>query len=433
MRNFKISIVEDDAQFGKMLSKYLSLNPDNEVELYSNGKDFLKDLYKNPSVILLDYNLPDFNGDEILKKIKQSNANIPVIIISGQNDIETAISLLKEGAYDYIMKKPETKEHVWKILINIKNKQELEHKIVQLESEVKKKYAFSESIYGESIAIKNVFQLVDKAIKTNINVSITGETGTGKELIARAIHFNSNRAKQAFIAVNVSAIPSQLIESEMFGYNKGAFTGANSNKLGKFEEANEGTLFLDEIADMDLNMQTKLLRVLQEQEVTRLGSNIPIKINTRIIIATHKNLEDEVAKGNFREDLYYRIIGLPIEVPTLRNRENDESNKMKVPQISPSAIEKLMNYNFPGNVRELKSMVELACVMSDGGIITAENINFRTKNNLSTIFQKEQSLQEYTNQIVFHYLEKHNNDVKKVAEKLKIGISTMYKMLKEKK
>ena len=229
--------------------------------------------------------------------------------------------------------------------------------------------------------------MVEKAASTNITVSITGETGSGKEVIAKAIHYNSDRSKNPFVAVNVAAIPKDLMESELFGHEKGAFTSANTRRIGKFEEADKGTLFLDEIAELDINLQTKLLRALQEREIVRVGGNQVIPINVRIIVATNKNLMQEVHEKNFREDLYYRLLGLPIEIAPLRERDNDililakyfidgfcRDNKINKKTLTEEAQQKLMGYNFPGNVRELKSIIDLAIVMSDGENIEAQHI-----------------------------------------------------------
>jgi transcriptional regulator with PAS, ATPase and Fis domain len=245
------------------------------------------------------------------------------------------------------------------------------------------------------------------------------------------------------VPVNVTAIPSELIESEMFGYEKGAFTGANTRKIGKFELANKGTIFLDEIGEMDINMQAKLLRVLQEKELTRIGGNKAIKFDARVIVATNKNLAKEVEKGNFREDLYYRLLGLPIEIPPLRFRGNDililakffvdefcKENKMNMLQISSKAQEKLMKYPFPGNVRELKAVMELACVLTNTDIIEEDHISFNSTNAKSDFLLEEDTLQGYVQKIVKYYLQKYNNNVMVVAKKLDIGKSTIYRMLK---
>ncbi len=443
MQNFKIFIIEDDTWYAELLEYNLALNPEYEIEKYTSGAEALKNLYKKPSVITLDYGLGDMNGEEVLKKIKEVYPELPVIIISAQEDIGIAVELLRKGAYDYIVKNEETKNRLWKIITNIRDYQELQEKHETLKKEVKTKYSAQSAIIGESQEIKQVFQMIERVKNANITVSITGETGTGKEMVAKAIHYNSNRAKQTFVAVNVSAIPEGLIESELFGYEKGAFTGANSRKIGKFELASNGTLFLDEIAEMDLIAQTKVLRVIQEQELTRLGGTQSIKLNTRLIIATHKNLSEEVKKGLFRKDLYYRIMGVPINLPPLRDRGADiiilaktfiknfcDENNQNQPKLSAEASKKLLQYHFPGNVRELKAIIELAIIMAENGTIKENHIIFSQNNNMDLLNSKEKTLEQYDQQIIRHFMEKYNNKAILVAEKLGVSKSTIYRLLK---
>jgi len=292
--------------------------------------------------------------------------------------------------------------------------------------------------------MQRVFSLLEKSAKANITVSITGDTGTGKELAAKSIHFNSERMKKPFIAINVAAIPKELIESELFGYEKGAFTGADQTKMGKFEEANKGTIFLDEIGEMDLNMQAKLLRVLQEREVCRLGSNKMIPLDVRVIVATHRDLLKEVKEGRFREDLYYRLLGISVEMPPLNERGSDiivlakafiadfcKENGMPKKDLSQEAIDKLMKYKFPGNVRELKAIAEIAAVMSEGNTIEENDVQFNRKNEVDDFIQEELTLEEYNSRIIKWYLNKYNTNVLHVADKLDVGKSTIYRMLKE--
>ncbi len=445
MESFRIFIVEDDALYGEMLKHHLSLNPDNEVHLYKTGSDCLKHLYKNPNLISLDYSLPDMSGLDVMRAIKKENSDVPVVIVSGQEDISTAVALLREGAYDYFVKDDDTKDRLWNVIKKIRENLQLRSEISYLKEEIGRKYEFRNVIKGNSPAIKQIFGLIEKSIKSNISVSIAGETGTGKELVAKAIHYNSPRAKKPFVAINVSAIPRDLIESEMFGHEKGAFTGAVTRKIGKFEQAQGGTIFLDEIGEMDLNMQTKLLRVLQERELTRVGGNDLIKIDARIIVATNRNLAEEVQKGNFREDLYYRLLGLPIELPPLRYRGNDiiilakyftdefcADNKMPKLSISESAQQKLMKYPFPGNVRELRAVMELAAVLTDTDQIDESHISFNSTDSAGSFLMEENTLEGYTRKIIRYYLQKHNNNVLLVAKKLDIGKSTIYRMIKEK-
>ena len=444
MEAFKIFIVEDDKIFSKRLHYQLSLNPDFEIYVFNNGTDLLKALDQEPDLITLDYHLPDITGGEILKKVRDYLPLTPVLIISGQQDVSTALELLKNGAYDYLVKGDDLVNRLRNVIQNIREKIFLEQKVARLERELKKKFVFTNLIKGESAAMLRVYQLIEKALPSRISVSITGETGTGKELVAKAIHFNSHRKKGPFVAVNVSAIPSELIESEMFGFEKGAFTGAIGKRIGKFEEAYGGTLFLDEIGDMDINMQTKLLRVLQEEEFTRIGSNKVIKTDCRIMVATHKNLANEVKNGHFRQDLYYRLLGLPIELPPLRQRDQDmlflskhfikefaKANEMPVKNLTPAAIKKLKSYDFPGNVRELKAIVELAMVLSANEEIDVEDITFNSSLGLDDLFNKEMTLKEYNHKIVEYYLKKNNDDIKMVAEKLDIGKSTIYRMMNQ--
>jgi DNA-binding NtrC family response regulator len=444
MSQFRIFIVEDDEWYGELLSYHLSLNPDNVIEVFRSGKEVLQNLYKQPHLITLDYSLPDINGSALLRKIKQQTPDVPVVIISGQNDIATAVELLKNGAHDYLVKDNDIKERIWNVVRYIRTNQSLQDEIIQLRQEVGKKYEFSEIIKGNSPPIKAIFELMEKAGNTNINVSITGETGTGKELVAKAIHYNSNRSKKPFVAVNVAAIPSELIESELFGHEKGAFTGAIARRVGKFEEAHQGTLFLDEIGEMDLNMQSKLLRVLQEREIVRVGSNQTQKIDVRIIVATHRDLAEEVRKKTFREDLYYRLLGLPIKVPPLRQRGSDivllakhfaedfaKENRLGKINISPEAQKKLLQYPFPGNVRELKAIIELATVMANESVILPEHITFNAATNVADLMMEELTLEEYNKRIIYHFLEKYGNNVIEVAQKLDIGKSTIYRMIKK--
>ncbi|MBL6447297.1 sigma-54-dependent Fis family transcriptional regulator [Fulvivirga sp. 29W222] len=446
MAKFSIYVVEDDEWYRELLAHNLSLNPDYEIRKFDTAKSFLEELGKNPDVVTLDYRLPDMEGEEVLKRIKNYNPAIEVIIISEQEKIETAVNLLNLGAYDYIVKSRDIRDKLLNTVSNIKKQSHLQAKVATLQKEVQKKYSFTNSIIGSSNSIKKVFTLIEKAIGNNISVTITGETGTGKELAAKAIHYNSPRRNFPFVAVNVVAIPKDLIESELFGHEKGAFTGANFRRIGKFEEADKGTLFLDEIGEMDLTIQAKLLRALQEKEVTRIGSNKVVKTDCRIIVATHKNLLQEVKEGRFREDLYYRLFGLTIEMPPLRMRDKDiiilakhfiqafcKENKQEVAVLTNKAQKKLLNYSFPGNVRELKSIVELATVMSNNNEITEDDINFSNNEELYAPPISGMTLKEHTTRIIKLYLKKHENNIKDAAKELDIGYSTIYRVLRNEK
>jgi len=394
------------------------------------------------SLVSIDYGLPDMTGDVLFSKIRAVNSSLPIIIISGQEDIATAVDLLKKGARDYIVKDDNTKDLLWRSIINIRENSALKQEVETLKVQLEEKFSF-DGIIGKSNAMQGVYAMLRKAVKSNINVSITGETGTGKEVIAKAIHYNSERRKQPFVAVNMAAIPENLLESELFGHEKGAFTGAVGRKPGKFEVAKEGTLFLDEIAEMDLALQSKILRAIQEREFMRVGGTETIRFNARLLTATHRDLEIQVREGKFREDLYYRVMGLPVALPPLRDRDEDvlvlanffiaqyvKENKAGPLKLNKSGKEKLLGYHYPGNVRELKAVIELACVMTDTNGISAEDIRFSGLNNRRDFVYGDKSLREYTLEIIRHYLDRYDNNVVKVATVLDVGKSTIYNMLK---
>jgi DNA-binding NtrC family response regulator len=445
MEAYKIFIVEDDPWYGEVLSYHLSLNPDYVVTQFTTGMDCLANLHRAPDLITIDFSLPDITGDKLYEKIRAMDKQVPVIMISGQEEIAVAIKMLKLGVKDYLVKDENTNELLWNAIAKIRETGNLKREVEHLREELGKKFAFDNHMKGQSPALQQIFKMMEKAASSNINVSVTGETGTGKEVVAKSIHYNSERKSKPFVAVNMAAIPRELIESELFGHEKGAFTGAIARKVGKFEEAHKGTLFLDEIAELDLSVQSKLLRVLQERELTRVGGNERVKLDVRLVVASHKNLSDEVKKGNFREDLFYRVIGLPIGLPPLRERGSDililakffveqycEENKLPVMSISQSAREKLMMYNYPGNVRELKAVIDLACVMSSNSVIEAHDVVFAATSGSASFAAEEKTLRAYTCDIIRSFLKKYDGDVLKVADKLDIGKSTIYKMIQTK-
>lgn len=442
-RPVKIFVVEDNEWYNKLLVYTLSLNPDYEVKSFFTASDFLKCLDESPDIVTLDFRLPDATGLEVLKQIRKENDQIQVILISEQEDIGMVVTLLKMGAYDYITKSEDIKERLLNTVQNLTKGISLKKEISTLRKEVQNKYSFSNSIIGDSEPVKAVQELIRKSLETNITVIISGETGTGKELVAKAIHYNSKRRDKPFVAVNVPAIPSELIESELFGHEKGAFTGAAFRRTGRFEEADGGTLFLDEIGEMDIYLQTKLLRVLQEKEIVRVGSNKPVKTDCRIIAATNKILKEEVRKGRFREDLYYRLLGLPIEMPPLRERGSDilllarhfidsfcRENNLPVKRLTPEAQRKLLNYFYPGNVRELKSMIELAVTLSVSDNIDAGDFTITEGENAYGSAEDEMTMRQHEMRIIRSVLKKYNNDISLTAKKLDIGVSTIYRMLK---
>ncbi|ADR19466.1 sigma-54-dependent transcriptional regulator [Calditerrivibrio nitroreducens] len=342
---------------------------------YSEGLDKLK-IY-DFDVIFLDIWLPDKDGMEGLKEIKKSYPNVEVIMISGHGNIENAVDSVKLGAYDFL-EKPLSLERIVVILKHLNEKISLKNDIKELKSSEIAKY----QLIGESKYIKDLKATIEKVANTNAWVLITGENGTGKEHVARLIHLLSKRANQKFIPVNCAAIPSELIESELFGYEKGAFTGAVAQKIGKFELADKGTIFLDEIGDMDLSVQAKLLRVLESGEFSRVGGNEIIKSDFRLISATNRDLQTEIENNNFREDLYYRISVVPIYVEPLRKRREDIPilvrhfvkeisimNGLSPKSVSDALMEVFINYDWPGNVRQLKNIIERMVVLSSGDVL----------------------------------------------------------------
>ncbi|MEM9992339.1 MAG: sigma-54 dependent transcriptional regulator, partial [Bacteroidota bacterium] len=383
--NTRIFVVEDDQMYQRMVKYIAEMNPDHEVHVFKTGEECINHLHLRPDIISLDYTLPDMTGAEVLKKILRVNERTAVLVLSGQKDISTAVELVQLGAYDYIEKESNTRDRLINAIERAKKNLAMTREIENLREQLNERHHFKNFIIGTSKPMQRILNLMEKAVNSNITVSISGETGTGKEVVAKAIHHNSKQHSGPFIAVNMSAIPKTLLESELFGYEKGAFTGAATRKKGQFELAHRGTLFLDEIAEMDLNMQAKVLRALQEREFVRVGGEKSVKFDTRIIIATHKDLREEVNQGNFREDLYYRLLGLNIHLPPLYERGNDvvllaehfmkqyaKENSIKKIELSREAKAKLLTYSYPGNVRELKAIIDLAAVMSNGQLIQAE-------------------------------------------------------------
>lgn len=441
---FTVFVLEDDEWYNRLLVHSLSLIPEVEVKSFHKAAELYLHLQERPALVSLDYRLPDGRGDEVLKKIKHFDERIEVIVVSEQEDVEIAVDLLKEGAFDYLVKNDNIRQKLLNAVSRLQEKQALQQKIDSLQKVVGYKYAFRNLLLGNSPALLPVFEYMEKALETGIVVSVNGETGTGKELVAKAIHYNSGRRDKPFVAVNMAAIPADLAESELFGHEKGAFTGAVALRKGKFEEAADGTLFLDEIAEMPAALQVKLLRVLQEKELTRIGGNQLIALQCRIIVATHRNLAQLVKDQQFREDLYYRLLGLPIQLPPLRERGEDIlllarhfadqfclDNQMQPKTITDAAQQKLMQYQWPGNVRELKSVIELASVLAGGEYIDHNHVNLPGTDNPLGFTANEMTMKAYQFKILQEYLQKYNDDIKVVSQKLEISPATIYRMLKK--
>lgn len=384
----KIFIVEDDIFYSKLIRNTLEKEDHYDVTVFSNGQELLDNLYQKPDVITIDHNLPDMSGIEILEKVRNYDPEITPIYMSGQDEIQVVLQVYRLGAKDYIMKEENAVLLLQKSLENIVENIRLKREVEELRDKIIDRGKF-ESIVGDSPQIHRVIRLIEKVANTNMTILITGESGTGKEVVANALHYNSNRRRKPFVPVNMGAIPVDLVESELFGHEKGAFTGASSKRIGRFEEANGGTIFLDEIGEMDLPLQAKLLRVLQEKTIQRVGGSKTIKLDIRIVAATNRNLAEYVKEGKFREDLYYRLQGFLIKMPPLRERENDimilsnffkqeyaRKNRERELSLSGEAAKILLQHRWPGNVRELKSVIERAIIISDNDRIEPEDLIF---------------------------------------------------------
>ena len=376
----KILIIDDERSIRATLKeilefeKYLVETAQDGIEGYKMAEE------KNFDLIFCDIKMPKIDGIETLKKIVENNILTPVVMISGHGDIETAVHTLKIGAFDYIEKPLDLN----RVLTCVKNALNNNH-LRKENSILKRKIKSNSEIIGQSPEIKSILELITKVANSNARVLITGPNGTGKELVANQIHEKSSRNKNLFVEINCAAIPSELIESELFGHEKGSFTSAHKQKIGKFEQASNGTLFLDEIGDMSLSAQSKVLRALQENKITRVGGNKSISVNPRIIAATNKNLKKEIENGNFREDLFHRLNVIPINVPPLKDRIEDipmlcdyfiekicNEHGVKQKEISNKAIDELKKMKWTGNIRELRNVLERLIILSDKKIDLAE-------------------------------------------------------------
>ncbi len=381
----QILLIDDEAHNREALSLLLT-HTGYQVETAVTGEEALQILEKTPfEVVITDLFLPGVSGIDILKSVKEHSPYTNVILITGNASAESAVEAMKEGAFDYITK-PVNFEKLKILVAKAVEKSRLVAENLYLRQQLRGKYKF-DKIIGHSLAIQQVFARMERIVNTDSTILILGESGTGKELVAKAIHFNGARKEKPFIAINCGAIPAELLESELFGHVRGAFTGAVADKPGKFEVANNGTIFLDEIATMPMHLQMKLLRVLQEQEVERVGSSKKLKLNVRVISATNSDIDTEVRRGKFREDLYYRLNVIPIVLPPLRDRREDipllarfflqksckEMNRTLM-TFSPKAMAALEHYQWPGNVREMENVVERSVALTDGDRIEIQDL-----------------------------------------------------------
>ena len=450
----RIYIVDDEPTIARLLELWVGQRWGYSVEVFQTGKTFLDRFVEPPDLVLLDLMLPDINGIDILKEINARNPDVPVIILSAQESIEVALETLKLGATDYFSKPINFPKLEYAIKNSLKLAA-LSRELKNLHENVLTRLHF-DNIISQSGEMQDVFKLVDKVTHIDIPVLILGESGTGKELIARAIHYNSNRQSGPFVVVNSASIPHDLLESELFGHERGAFTGAIQRRIGKFEQAAGGTIFLDEIGELDQSLQAKILRVIQEKQFDRVGGSETLNTDARLIFATHRDLWEEVKQKAFREDLYYRISAFPIMLPPLRQRKSDillladyflkkfgeELGKPNI-QFSRKALDLLYNYPWPGNVRELENVIQRGLVLTDKQTLTERELPVFIQSYGSaesgvkqeSIFVESQGtiipFEKIKENTIRNALKITNGNIAEAAQKLKIGRATLYRLVEK--
>jgi DNA-binding NtrC family response regulator len=453
MSSARILIAEDDDASRQLLIDYLQ-QEGYEVEGVPDGEAALSKIQSQiTDVLITDLKMPKLDGMSLLSKVKRENPAIAVLVMTGYASVNTAVKAMKLGAEDYITK-PVNLEELRILLHKAIEKQAIKSENVILKQQLKDRYPFQD-IVGQSELMEKVFQLIEKIADSDSTVIVYGESGTGKELLARAIHCLSHRSNKPLVPVNCGAIPEELLESELFGHEKGAFTGAHKARIGRFEVADGGTIFLDEIGDMSPNLQVKILRVLQQREFEKVGSVYPIKVDIRVIAATHRDLEKAVAEGKFREDLFYRLNVIPVVLPPLRERKSDipllisyfidQFNKTKgkeISEISSEALECFMKHNWPGNIRELQNMIERLVILKDSGVIEAGDLpdrllNGPRQNLLSSVCLQEEGacfstmVTDFEKQLIHQALRKTSGVKNKAAKLLNMNRTTLVEKMKK--
>jgi DNA-binding NtrC family response regulator len=441
-------LVVDDEQIIRESLSFVLKKENYTVDEAENGKDAFKKVQDNYyDLIITDLEMPEMKGIELLENIRNMNIQSSIIVITAFGSLDTAISALRNGASDYILKPIEFEE----LLIKVKKLFEIKNIILEnslLRKEIQRTFDF-DNIVGKSNNMKRVYETIQTVADTDSTVLITGKSGTGKELVARALHYKSKRKNKAFIAVNCGAISENLIESELFGHKKGAFTGAISDKEGYMKAAEGGTLFLDEISEMPLQLQVKLLRSIQEKEYTPVGTSLSLPVNVRFIASTNRELKEEVNSGNFREDLYYRLNVIEINLPPLKDREEDiplladhfldkyrkEMNR-NIKGIAQDAIRSLVNHEWKGEVRELENVIERAVIFCKEDFITLKDLpaSFRPDSEItdySVPGSLEEALRKFEKDLILQTLESNDYNKEKTSDILKVGLSTLYRKLKE--
>lgn len=439
-----ILIIDDEEELRKLLTTLLKLEGYQIFQASTGREGMIIAEKEEPAVIISDVRLPDISGLSLLSRFKEQNPRAEVIVLTAYGTIEDGVQAIKEGAFDYITKGDEDNKIV-PVVQRAMEKARMRLQIEHLQRSVGQKYHF-DNIIGNTVAIRQAIEIARKAAETDVPVLLLGETGTGKEIFAQAIHHAGSRKEQPFIAINCSAFAKDLLESEMFGYKAGAFTGATRNKKGLFEEAHKGTLFLDEIGDLDLALQAKLLRALEEQSFIKAGDTKPTRVDVRLIAATNRNLEKEIEGGNFRADLFYRIGVMKIELPALRERPEDiplfteyfirdYARKMKrnITEVSAAFMERLKEYSFPGNIRELRNVIERAVILSEGQKLTEQQLPkefFPEKPGIpATPEESSGRLETIEKQHILKILQQTGGNKTRAAELLGIGITTLYRKL----
>jgi len=437
-----ILIVEDEANQRRLLKKILS-KEGYSVDEAGSGEEGIDVFFKGDfDLVLLDRKLPDMEGIEVLKDIKKINPIIPVVIITAFANVANAVEAMKEGAFHYLTKPIDTDE-LTLIIKNALDNLNLKKENIELKESLREKFQYDKIIYNSGI-MEDLMSFIYRASKSDANVLITGESGTGKELIAGAVHNLSDRNEKLFVTAHIASLAESLLESELFGHEKGAFTGADKRRIGKFEFASGGTIFLDEIGELPNSVQVKLLRVIEEKKITRIGSNEELPVDIRLICATNRDIEKEVEKGNFREDLYYRLNVIRIQVPPLRRRKEDipllvshfiknqaKKEKKDVKGITDGALKKLLRYDFPGNVRELENIIKRAIVFARSDYLAEEDISVPVDKKLKITGNLNDEVENLERGMITEALKKHDWNQSKAAEELGISERTIrYKIKK---
>jgi two-component system response regulator AtoC len=441
----KVLIIDDEANMVALFKRFLGKEGyavTGAGSFEEGARTIQSELF---DVIISDLALGDGNGIDLLKLATNSQPHAPFIVITGVGSVESAVEAMKNGAYDYISK-PFQKEEMTLLVKKALQHSDLSKRVRQLQKEVDSKFGFG-NIIGRSKKMRQVFELIERVAASNSTVLITGESGTGKEMVAKSLHYHSGRKKKPFVAVDCGVIPENLIESELFGHTKGAFTGADHAKKGLFAEANEGTIFLDEIGNLPVPLQAKLLRVLQEREIKPIGSNETTSVNVRVIAATKEDLKTSVDSGTFRNDLFYRLSVIPIHLPPLRERPEDvplllkhflakvcKSNNQKEKQITPEAMNVLMAYNWPGNVRELENLVERMVLITSGDTIDVDDLPDEiksTKGNTSMKENLDRTVKVVEKDMIVEAIEQAGGNKTQAAKILGISRASLYNKINQ--